>query len=242
MLSAVILEDEIPAAERLRVLLNDCQVTLLATFSRAQHALEWFALHQADVVFVDIGLPEINGLEFADKLSRIAGPMPALVFTTAYEEHALRAFELAATDYLLKPIKIARLRDALTRIRQARGITHTEEEFACFNVINRERMQQIPWQKVAYLMADQKVVWLYTYDGGIFELPKTLIYWEEILGEKALRIHRNALVMRHALHSLVRLDASESEENARWGARLVDRGEVLPVSRRQLALLRRELS
>ncbi len=217
MLSAVILEDEIPAAERLRVLLNDCEVMLLATFSRAQSALDWFGAHQADVVFVDIGLPEINGLEFVDKLTRIANPMPAVVFTTAYEEHALRAFELAATDYLLKPIKLARLREALARIRTMHGDSGQKNEFTCFNVISRERMQQIPWQKVTYLMADQKAVWLHTYDNGIFELPKTLIYWEEILGEKVLRIHRNALVMRHALHSLVRLDHGEDEENARWG-------------------------
>ena len=241
MFSAVIIEDEIPASERLKVLLKDCDTTVLASFRTAAPALSWFETHQADIVFVDIGLPEITGLQFVERLPHICKTVPAIIFTTAYEEHALKAFDLAATDYLLKPIKLSRLKDALSRIaatRQDKSSSH----FDSFNIIGHNRIVQIPWQQTAYLMADQKVVWLHTYDKQVYELPKTLIYWEEVLGDKALRIHRNALVMRHALAGLIKLDEDEDDNKARWGAKIVDYDEILPVSRRQLSSLRKELS
>ena len=98
MLSAVIIEDEVLAAERLRVLLQDCQVTLLHHFEHPQTALDWLSQHQVDVAFVDIGLPEINGLQLVERLNRSTGVPPKIIFTTAYEEHALKAFDLAAVD------------------------------------------------------------------------------------------------------------------------------------------------
>ena len=100
MLSAIIVEDEVLAAERLRVLLEECNVVLLKTFHHAQPALDWLSVHETDIVFADIGLPEINGLELVERTKRIAKKQPEIIFTTAYEEHALRAFELAAADYL----------------------------------------------------------------------------------------------------------------------------------------------
>lgn len=242
MLSAVIVEDEIPAAERLKVLLKDCDITVLASFRTAAPALSWFETHQADIVFVDIGLPEITGLQFVERLPHVCKTVPTIIFTTAYEEHALKAFDLAATDYLLKPIKLSRLKDAISRI----GVVKSENpssQFESFSIIGHNRIVQIPWQQTAFLMADQKVVWLHAYDKQVYELPKTLVYWEQVLGDKALRIHRNALVMRHALAGLVRLDdgLDDNDNNARWGAKIVDYDDILPVSRRQLSILRKEL-
>ena len=196
MPSAIIVEDEVLAAERLRVLLEECNVVLLKVFHHAKSALEWLSVHEVDMVFTDINMPEINGLEFVERIKRIAKKQPHVIFTTAYEEHALRAFELAAEDYLIKPIKIARL---------------------------------------------QKTVFLITGDGAKYELPKTLVHWEELLGEKVIRVHRNALVMRHTLDSLIRLDGDDDDSNASWGAKVLDVEEVLPVSRRQLSAIRRIL-
>ena len=102
-------------------------------------------------------------------------------------------------------------------------------------------MLEIPWQQARYLQADQKTVFLITGDGAKYELPKTLVYWEELLGEKVIRVHRNALVMRHTLDSLIRLDGDDDDSNASWGAKVLDVEEVLPVSRRQLSSIRRIL-
>ena len=240
MPSAIIVEDEILAAERLRVLLDECGVVLLKTFAHAQPALEWLSVHETDIVFTDINMPEINGLDFVKRIKRIAKKQPHVIFTTAYEEHALRAFELAAEDYLLKPIKIARLQAALARVQS--NIEESEDEFKNFQVFNRERMVEIPWQQARYLQADQKTVFLITGDGSRYELPnKTLVHWEELLGDKVIRVHRNALVMRHTLDSLIRLDDDEDEGSASWGAKVLDVEEILPVSRRQLSAIRRLL-
>lgn len=239
MPSAIIVEDEVLAAERLRVLLEECGVVLLKTFHHAQHALDWLSVHEVDIVFSDINMPEITGLEFVERIKRLAKKQPHVIFTTAYEEFALRAFELAAADYLLKPIKIARLQTALARIQESDE--NGGEEFKNFQVFNRDRMVEIPWQQARYLLAEQKTVFLFTGDGQRYELPKTLVYWEELLGDKVIRIHRNALVMRHTLDSLIRLDGEDDEGDASWGAKVLDIDEVLPVSRRQLSAIRRIL-
>ena len=235
MLSAVIIEDEVLAAERLRILLQDCQVSLLHHFEQPQAAIDWLSQHQVDVAFVDIGLPEINGLELVERLQRTTPNPPKIIFTTAYEEHALKAFELAAVDYLLKHIRLTRLQAALQRL-------HPEEhanEFSAFKVMSRQRMLEIPWQKSRYLVAEEKSVILVTADGSTYDLPKTLVHWEELLGDRVIRIHRNALVMRHGLDSLVRLPGKHIDDTACWGAKILDLEEVLPVSRRQLANLRK---
>ncbi|MDO4877683.1 MAG: LytTR family DNA-binding domain-containing protein [Neisseria sp.] len=239
MPSAIIVEDEVLAAERLRVLLEECGVVLLKTFHHAQHALDWLSVHEVDIVFSDINMPEITGLEFVERIKRIAKKQPHVIFTTAYEEFALRAFELAAADYLLKPIKIARLQTALARVQESDE--NNAEEFKSFQVFNRDRMVEIPWQQARYLLAEHKTVFLFTGDGQSYELPKTLVYWEELLGDKVIRVHRNALVMRHTLDSLIRLDGEDDEGNASWGAKVLDIDEVLPVSRRQLSAIRRIL-
>ncbi|MGN6890999.1 LytR/AlgR family response regulator transcription factor, partial [Neisseria sp. P0014.S004] len=80
------------------VLLEECNVVLLNVFHHAMPALEWLSVHEVDIVFADIGMPEIDGLEFVERIKRTAKRQPEIVFTTAYEEHALRAFELAAAD------------------------------------------------------------------------------------------------------------------------------------------------
>lgn len=237
MLSAIIVEDEVLAAERLRILLQDNDVTVLFMFSEAMSALEWLSDHDVDVAFVDIGLPEMDGLSFVECLRRTAHSIPSIIFTTAYEEHALRAFELAATDYLLKPIKRQRLQQALSRIQPEQT---DEQGFNSFTVQTRDRIIDIPWQQSRYLLAEEKSVLLVTADGSCYDLPKTLIHWEDILGDKVIRIHRNALVMRHSLASLIKTSGDES--NATWAAQILDLDETLPVSRRQLAAIRKELA
>ena len=118
MLSVIIVEDEVLAAERLRIFLEECNVVILNVFHHAQPALNWLSMHEINIVFADIGLPEITGLKLVERIKRVAKRQPEIIFTTAYEEHALRAFELAAADYLLKPIRSTRLQAALDRVSE----------------------------------------------------------------------------------------------------------------------------
>lgn len=237
MLSAIIVEDEVLAAERLRILLEGCAVTLLHHFCDSNEALEWMLNHQVDVAFVDIGMPDMDGMELVRRIRRQGVTPPKIIFTTAFEQYAVQAFELAAADYLLKPVKLSRLQDALRRIDSAVA----DNEFKAFKVMGRDCITEIPWQKSRYLIAEEKSVTLVTSDGLTYDLPKTLIYWERLLGDKAVRIHRNALVMRHALDALVRLPGKTTDDTANWGAKILDLDEILPVSRRQLANLRKQM-
>ncbi|WP_434777535.1 LytR/AlgR family response regulator transcription factor [Neisseria sp. Ec49-e6-T10] len=247
MLSAILVEDEMLARERLKVLLADCAVSILAEFDHAQAALEWLAVHAVDIVFVDVGLPEMDGLEFVATLKRNAKNIPSIIFTTAHEEHAYKAFELAAVDYLLKPIRMVRLQEALNRttlLLKSSEIQQEENgnEFTSFVINTRNKVLTIPWQQARYLKADHKYVILYTADAKEYVLDKTLLYWEEKLAEKVIRLHRGILVMKHALEGLIRLSDEEETDQSQWYAKVLDLPEHLLVSRRQLPIVRKYIS
>ena len=146
-----------------------------------------------------------------------------------------------AVDYLLKLIKISRLQTALSRV-QEKNLEESSVICPHFKVFNRNRMIGIPWQQARYLLAEHNTVFLFTGDGECYELPKTLVFWEESLGDKIIRLHRNTLVFRHTLDSLVRMDDTNDDEgNASWAAKVLDIENLLPVSRRQLSAIRRIL-
>jgi len=109
----------------MRDLLADCAATLdvavIGEAATGRAALDLLALESADVVQLYIRMPEMDGIELAQHL-RPAGAAPAIVFTTAYDEYAVRAFDVHAVDYLLKPIRVVRLQEALARARNARAI------------------------------------------------------------------------------------------------------------------------
>jgi DNA-binding LytR/AlgR family response regulator len=120
-LKALIVDDEAPARSELRFLLAEAGgVEVVGEASDASEALQLIAAIEYDVVFVDVEMPGLSGLDLAEALP-IAKPSPAVIFVTAYSEHALEAFEVAATDYIVKPVSLDRLRRALARIAAARG-------------------------------------------------------------------------------------------------------------------------
>jgi len=115
-LRVLIVDDEMPARNRLRDLLSDCNETLPLTLAgeagNGIQALEWLNQHAADVALLDINMPGMSGIELAQHMLKLPHP-PAIIFTTAYDQFALQAFEVNAVDYLLKPIKQERLAAAL---------------------------------------------------------------------------------------------------------------------------------
>ena len=121
-LRVVIADDEAPARSRIRDLLEDCAgsfpIELAGEAANGRELLALLEETSADVVLLDIRMPEMDGLEVAQHMLKLPEP-PSVIFTTAYNDHALKAFELHAVDYLLKPIRLRRLHDALTRVRAA---------------------------------------------------------------------------------------------------------------------------
>lgn len=233
-LRVLVVDDEPLARERMVGQLAQCGATVAAALGDAMAASHWLERQAVDVVLLDISMPGLSGVELARRL-RQQLLSPQLIFTTAHEQYAVDAFELDAADYLLKPVRLERLRQALDKAARRCGSKPAIE--AHFTVRHRDSLLNIPFSAVRYLKAEQKYISLVTVDGE-YLLDDALVALEQRLGESVLRIHRNCLVMRHAVQELLRTGAAPDEQ---WAIRLQDITQPLPVSRRQLPALRASL-
>jgi len=252
-LRTLIVDDEPLARMRLRSLLADVVQPAVAVVGEAgsgAEALHALAREPVDLLLLDIHMPGLDGLALAQRLKTQA-QAPAVVFVTAHAEHALQAFELDAADYLTKPVRRARLQEALSRVaaRLGRGLpatvpADTATEVPTLVVSDRGRVLRIPVADVLYLKAEMKYVTLRTLQHA-YVLDDALADLEQRLGEAVVRIHRNAVVARSAVRALERrvLPGQESEEGGEgWAVQLAPSGEWLAVSRRQVAAVREALS
>ncbi len=118
MLNAIIVDDEAPARSELRFLLDEVGgVEVTAEAANVREAIEKLKEYPCDVMFMDVNMPEATGLQLAEALQHLKFP-PAVVFVTAYSEHALDAFKVSAIDYLVKPVETERLAQAIARVRE----------------------------------------------------------------------------------------------------------------------------
>ena len=238
-MKVMIVDDEALARDRLSALLHELGdgYAVVGAAANGEEALELFAEQGADLVLMDIRMPVLDGLQAAITLSRSETP-PAVIFVTAYEEHALQAFEAQAVDYLLKPVRKVRLQQALARARrltlrqlQALG-GEPERPVPVLNANYRGGMQRLPLDQVVYLRAESKYVIAHHRHGELL-LEESLKTLESRFGDWFLRVHRNALVARAALVGL--------ERGADGSLHACLRGcdERLEVSRRHQARIRR---
>jgi two-component system response regulator AlgR len=251
-LNILIVDDEPLARHRLRTLLGDCTKPKVTVGGEAKNAAEALALLETetfDAVLLDIHMPGGDGLALARSLKALphfqTNP-PAIVFITAHAEHAVEAFELTATDYLTKPVRLERLQNSLQKIEHFRqSIRRLEPENITISVtgtlVIQERgiTERIPLHEILYLKAELKYISVRTalkthiLEGSLSEL-------EARYPIQFLRVHRNALVATHAIRALEKhLDPDEGEC---WAVRLVGIDELLMVSRRQLAAVREVIS
>ncbi len=242
--NVLIVDDEALARSRLRTLLGDCTeppVTIAGEAASVQAALALIRRTRVDAVLLDINMPHADGLSFARGLQDMAHP-PAVIFVTAHAEHALQAFELAATDYLTKPVRLERLQQALQKIEQIKHVSQRPEADITDEVIviqERGITVRLPLHEVLYLKAELKYITVRTahqthlLEGSLHDL-------EARYPTFFLRIHRNALVAPQAIRTLEKhLDPVEGEC---WAVRLTGADELLTVSRRQLAAVKEVIS
>lgn len=249
-LRLLLVDDEPLARLRLRGLLagGAAPVARIHEAGSAAEALHVLSREGVDAVLLDIHLPGSDGLALAQRLRQMR-PSPALVFVTAHAEHALQAFELEAVDYLTKPVRRARLEEALGRVLQrlgrplARPAEAAEAELPVLVVSDRGRVLRVPVPEVVYLKAEQKYVTLRTRE-HCYVLDDALSDLEERLGTAVVRVHRNALVARAAVRALERrVVAGDGEEGGEgWAVRLAPHDDWLAVSRRQLPQVREALA
>ena len=240
----VIADDEPLARERLRALLaGQPDAEVVAEAGDGHVALHACAAHDPDVVLLDIAMPGIDGLEVARHLQAFE-PRPAVVFCTAYDAHALSAFDAAAVDYLVKPVRPERLASALQRARalaagrQRDGGGSGEEPgkrrtHLCARL--RGSLRLIPIDDVHYLQAEEKYVVVHHVHGEDL-IEESLRALEEEFSAQFVRIHRNCLVARQRLRELRRTPAGQVQ------AVLREVPQPLEVSRRCVAALKAELA
>lgn len=248
-----IVDDEPPARARLRQLLADLAADfphrVVGVAGDGVAALEQLAgldpKSPADIVLADIRMPRMDGIELAQQLAGLPQP-PAVVFVTAYDEFALKAFELAAADYLLKPVKAARLLEALKKACRSLA-TGTGTDYHVLAPAGRQRLRVVergavllvPVADVLYLRADQKYVTVRTAERE-YLIEESLAHLEAELAARFVRIHRNCLVAADAVEGVMR-EAESPGGEPHWALRLRGIAEHLPVSRRQWPQLKERL-
>lgn len=196
----LIVDDEAPARERLRQLLDDLpEHQCVGEAATGEEAVAMAIANTPDVVLLDIRMPGIGGLEAARRLAALDEP-PAVVFTTAYEQHALEAFEAEASGYLLKPVRRERLAAALERAQRPRraqlarlGDAAAGERRAHVSARLRDQLKLIPVASVLCFIAEQKYTTV-RHTGGEDLIEDSLKALEEEFASSFVRVHRNALV------------------------------------------------
>jgi two-component system response regulator AlgR len=256
-LKVLIVDDEHLARLRLRQLVAECtepRAEVAGEAADAAQAMAWLEGHACDLVLLDVQMPGADGTQLAARLRQRAAATPGksppmIVFVTAHAEHALKAFELEALDYLTKPVRRDRLQAALqraaSRLARQSGEAGADplREDRVIVVSERGRVIRVPLAEVLYLKAELKYVTLRTAT-HTYVLDDALSELEQRLGDRFLRIHRNALVARRAVRALERrlvAAAGEDEAGEGWAVRLDGVDEWLAVSRRQVAAVREAL-
>lgn len=255
-LRVLLVDDEELARLRLRALVEDCadpRATVVGEAANAAQALVWLQSHgqgptapqgsrACDLVLLDIQMPGRDGMQLAEELRALPLP-PAVVFVTAHSGHALKAFDLEAVDYLTKPVRRERLQLALQRVSARLGQP-------VVIVSERGRVVRVPVSDVLYLKAELKYVTLRTAT-HTYVLDDALSDLEHRLGDRFLRVHRNALVARSAVSALERRTMTDGEGDGTdeggvtgecWAVRVAPVDEWLAVSRRQASAVRDALA
>jgi two-component system response regulator AlgR len=240
VLRVLIVDDEALARARLKSLLADCTtpgVLVVGDVANAADAVHCVTHHTVDAVLADVHMPGADGLTLAQSLRTLPHP-PAVVFVTAYAEHAVQAFELEAVDYLTKPVRLERLQAALQKIERVAQVGRALEPVLPEDVLviqERGRTERVRLADVLYLKAELKYITVRTASHS-YILEGALSDLESRYTDRFVRIHRNALVARHAVRALEK--HHDIEEGDGWAVRLDRVEEVLYVSRRQLAAVR----
>lgn len=250
----LIVDDEPPARQRLRHLLadlaGDFPHRIVGEAGDGLAALEQLARTPVDIVLVDIRMPRMDGIELARQIAGLPDA-PACVFVTAHDDFAVQAFELAAADYLMKPVRAARLLDALRKACHVstRGASADFVRLLApagrdrLRVVERGGIHLVPVADVLYLRAEQKYVVARTARHE-FLVEESLAHLEAEFGGRFVRIHRNCLVALDAVAGVVRETESASGGDVsgeHWALQLKGISERLPVSRRQWPTVREKV-
>ena len=235
-IQAIIADDEVLARQKLRHLLEDEEdVEIVGEGATAQETVELAQLTEPDVILLDIQMPGMDGFDVVSALSsgKPAAP-PRIIFTTAFDQYALRAFEINAVDYLLKPFTRERLQQAMQRVREqlslqndgTKALKRPDEPYTTRIVFkSRGRILFLPISDIRWIGAEENYVRICT-DRENHLLRETMANFEGRLDPKSfIRVHRSAIVNLQYVKE-IRTDSLEGESFV-----LMQDGQKVPVSR-----------
>lgn len=240
-MKVLIVDDEPLARERLTALLHECDnMEVIGQATTGRKAVDMAQNLKPDTVLMDIRMPGMDGIEAARYLAELEAP-PVVIFCTAYDEHALAAFEAHAVDYVVKPIRLERLKTALERARRFSGNTlqkladaanmqGKKRTHICARV--RGNLVLIAIDDIQYLLAEDKYVIVHHTKGEVL-IEESLRNLEIEFSDRFIRIHRNCLIALHCLTGLKRV------LDGRILAQLTGVTAELEVSRRNIPMVRK---
>jgi two-component system LytT family response regulator len=252
-LKAVIVDDEYPARLMIRNLLQDHSETVEVTgeAKNGKEAIKIINAAMPDVVFLDITMPGMNGFEIVSKISC----KPFIIFTTAYEQYAIKAFETNAVDYLVKPIDKRRFAQSIQRLqgfrmdnRQGIDLSRLENAFielekkrnksTTIPVKVGDKIILLPIEKVSFLEAKEKYVYIHTQDGKEYLSDTRLGEFEDILPVNFLRVQKSIIVHKEKIMEIHkyfdnRLVITMNDKNR---TRITTGGTYITLIRRSLGL------
>ncbi|MBM3788207.1 MAG: response regulator transcription factor [Acidobacteria bacterium] len=198
-ITAYVVDDEPLAVERLvRLLERTNRVTVAGTSSDPLHAVHWLRHHEVDVLFLDIEMPELPGFEVLEQISK----QPFVVFTTAYDQYALKAFEVHSVDYLLKPIDPAGVARALDKIERIRSGAEPHQDLGPLRQFPRrlpsrtgEKIEFIDVSGITHFYAEDKLTFAASATGSTHIIDASISELETRLDpNRWVRIHRSTLL------------------------------------------------
>ncbi|MCP4301051.1 MAG: response regulator transcription factor [Gammaproteobacteria bacterium] len=245
-MKVLIVDDEKPARDRLRQILQDEEgYEVVAEAANGNDAVSLAAKHEPDIVLLDIRMPGLDGIETAHHLNALERT-PAVVFTTAYDEYAIDAFEARAIGYVLKPVRRSRLAAALEQASKLAGKVlrevasqanmDTQRRHVCARV--KGELKLIPVSDIRCFVADQKYVRV-DHEHGHDLIDDSLKSLADEFGRQFVRIHRGALVAANRIERIEKTASGKSHVVLRDDSHVDDK--ELIISRRHVAEVRRRL-
>lgn len=238
MLRAMIVDDEAPARSELRYLLEQTgEIGSVTEASSVRSAIETLMNSRVDVAFLDISMPGASGMQLAEALRKLKTP-PAVVFVTAYSDHALEAFEVDAVDYLMKPVEEDRLARAIEKVlSRVKPLPETKAtSVERIPVEKGGRKVLIPVEQIRYIMAKDDYSCIFT-DDDRFLSTTSLAQFESKLSEFGFfRVHRRYIV------NLANVEDVEATPSGAIQLGIADMEDRVPVSRRRVVPLKKALS
>ena len=235
MINCIIVEDELPAREELKYFLNEeKEIKLIAEFDNPLDTLTFLKNSTADVIFLDINMPDMNGISLGKIISKMCPDMK-IIFITAYKDYAVDAFEIKAFDYLLKPYSESRIKSLLKSLVNIKSEVTTSirnNNLKKITVNIGERLYVISLNDIDYIEASEKETLIFSNQKKYISKIK-ISKWEEMLkGNNFYRCHRSFII------NLDKITEIEQWFNSSWIIKLTNYTTDIPVSRNNIKELK----